>query len=102
MLRRVIRAVATLLVFIVVGILVVSLVGGSFWVGGGLASCPASVDQGSGPVPDVVQGGYEVSFVVQAGDFMFRPAATLRVEPDTVRISAEGCDGTRRPINRDT
>jgi hypothetical protein len=96
MLRRVIRVVATLLVFVIIGVIIVSVTGGTFWVGGGLASCPASLDQGDGPVPEVVQGGYEVSVLVQAGNFVLEPAVTLRVEPDSVRVVAERC----RPESR--
>lgn len=80
-----------LLVVIVIGIVVVTLTGGAFWVGGGLASCPASVDQGEGPIPNMVRGGYEASVMVQAGDVVFEPAVTVTVKPATVTVGTAGC-----------
>lgn len=91
MFRGIIRAVAMLLVVLVIGIVVVALTGGAFWVGGGLANCPASVDQGEGLIPSMVRGGYEASVMVQAGDGVFKPAVTVTVKPATVTVGTAGC-----------
>ncbi len=93
MLRWILRAVAPLLVFIGIGVVVTAMTEGAFVIGGGVASCQVPAE-GGGPVPTMVQGGYRVSFVLQAGDIVVRPSATLLVEPETVRVTATRCRAT--------
>jgi hypothetical protein len=91
MFRGILRAVAILLIFIVIGIVVVGATGGAFRVGGSVASCPAPVEKGDGPIPTSVRGGYEVSLVLRAGEVVVQPAAIMQIEPDTVTLKAKSC-----------
>lgn len=44
----------------------------------------------------MIQGGYQVSFTVQASMISLQPSATLLVEPDTVRVTGDRCRVDRR------
>jgi len=91
LIRGVLRMMTTVLLFLLIGVIVVAATGGPFTVGGSVTGCPVETGDGTGPIPDLVHGGYEASLSVQAGDIVVEPAVTVLVKPDTVTVAAAPC-----------